>query len=77
MSMRILLIEDSMSLCEALYTVLQKEGYEVKIANDGESGLACAMTNIYDLIILDAMMPKRTGLKCLARCAPKDLARLS
>ncbi len=39
MSMRILLIEDSMSLCEALYTVLQKEGYEVKIANDGESGL--------------------------------------
>lgn len=73
MSMRILLIEDSMSLCEALYTVLQKEGYEVKIANDGESGLACAMTNIYDLIILDVMMPKKKGFEVLSEMRAKGL----
>ena len=73
MSMRILLIEDSMSLCEALYTVLQKEGYEVKIANDGESGLACAMTNIYDLIILDVMMPKKNGFEVLSEMRAKGL----
>ncbi len=35
--MRILLVEDSLSLCEVLKTVLQKEKYEVQIANDGES----------------------------------------
>lgn len=73
MSMRILLIEDSMSLCEALYTVLQKEGYEVKIANDGESGLDCAMTNIYDLIILDVMMPKKNGFEVLSEMRAKGL----
>lgn len=59
--MRILLVEDSLSLCEVLKTVLQKEKYEVQIANDGESGLELAMSDIFDLIILDVMMPKKNG----------------
>lgn len=63
--MRILLIEDSLSLCEVLKTILQKEKYEVQIANDGDTGLELALTNIFDLIILDIMMPKRNGFDVL------------
>lgn len=63
--MRILLVEDSLSLCEVLKTVLQKEKYEVRIANDGESGLELAMSDIFDLIILDVMMPKKNGFDVL------------
>lgn len=63
--MRILLVEDSMSLCDVLKTVLQKEKYEVQIANDGESGLNYALADIYDLIILDVMMPKKNGFDVL------------
>ena len=54
-----------MSLCEVLKTVLQKEKYEVQIANDGESGLELAMSDIFDLIILDVMMPKKNGFDVL------------
>ena len=60
-----LLVEDSLSLCEVLKTVLQKEKYEVQIANDGESGLELAMSDIFDLIILDVMMPKKNGFDVL------------
>lgn len=74
MAMRILLVEDSTSLCEALYTVLQKEGYEVRIANDGEQGCTYAMTNIYDLIILDVMMPKKNGFEMLSEIREKGLS---
>lgn len=74
MAMRILLVEDSTSLCEALYTVLQKEGYEVRIANDGEQGCTYAMTNIYDLIILDVMMPKKNGFEMLSEIRAKGLS---
>ncbi|MDE7079988.1 MAG: response regulator, partial [Clostridia bacterium] len=63
--MRILLVEDSLSLCEVLKTVLQKEKYEVQIANDGDSGLELALSNIFDLIILDVMMPKKNGFEVL------------
>lgn len=63
--MRILLVEDSLSLCEVLKTILHKEKYEVQIANDGDSGLELALTNIFDLIILDVMMPKKNGFDVL------------
>ncbi|MDE6614588.1 MAG: response regulator transcription factor, partial [Clostridia bacterium] len=63
--MRILLIEDSLSLCGVLKTVLQREKYEVQIANDGESGLQLALSSIYDLIIVDVMMPNKSGYAVL------------
>ncbi len=63
--MRILLVEDSISLSDALKTVLQREKYEVDVAFDGEMGLSMALENIYDLIILDVLMPKMNGFDVL------------
>lgn len=63
--MRILIIEDEMKLAEAIAFRLKKEHYIVDINNDGESGLDNALTNVYDLIILDVMLPKVNGFEIL------------
>ena len=63
--MRILLVEDSMSLSDALKTILTKEKYEVQVASEGETGLQLAMSNIFDCIILDVMLPKKNGFDIL------------
>ena len=59
--MRILLVEDSESLCEALTAVLEREKFEVQCVHNGEDGLEYGLTGIYDLILLDVMMPKKNG----------------
>ena len=61
MQYRILLIEDEPGLCLTLSDRLQKEGYVVEISNDGESGFNQAANQPYDLIILDLMLPKKSG----------------
>lgn len=63
--MRILIIEDEMKLAEAIAFRLKKEHYIVDINNDGETGLDNALTNVYDLIILDIMLPKVNGFEIL------------
>jgi two-component system response regulator ArlR len=63
--MRVLIVEDEIPLAEALGQILRKNNYTVDIANDGESGLDNALSNIYDLIILDIMLPKMDGLSIL------------
>lgn len=63
--MRILLVEDSISLSEALKSILQNEKYDVDTALDGELGLAMALENIYDIILLDVLMPKKNGFEVL------------
>ena len=60
--MRILLIEDEAGLIITLTDRLQSEGFEVKTATDGEIGLALALSENFDLIILDVMLPKKNGL---------------
>ena len=60
-----MLIENSLSLCNVLKNILHKERFDVQIAQDGESGLEFALTNNYDLIILDIMMPQRSGYEVL------------
>ena len=59
--MRVLIVEDEKDLANVLSEMLELEGYHTDIANDGEYGLDCAMTGIYDLIILDIMLPKLDG----------------
>lgn len=63
--MRILMIEDEKYIAEAIAQVLKKHHYTVDLAYDGEYGLDCAISNIYDIIILDIMLPKMDGISVL------------
>ncbi len=60
--MRILVVEDEEKLNKGLVQGLQKRGYAVDFAFDGEEGEKLALWNDYDAIVLDIMMPKRDGL---------------
>jgi two-component system alkaline phosphatase synthesis response regulator PhoP len=60
--MKILLVEDEAGLILTLTDRLRSEGFDVRSATDGERGLSCALTESFDLIILDVMLPKRNGL---------------
>lgn len=59
--MKILIIEDEKLLAEALKTLLEMKGFEVETVYDGEDGAAYAETGVYDLLIMDVMMPKLNG----------------
>ena len=63
--MRILVVEDEFSLADIIATKLRKEKYNVDISLDGEEGLDNALSGIYDLIILDIMLPKVSGIEIL------------
>lgn len=63
--MRILIIEDEFNLADVIATRLKKEKYAVDISCNGEEGLYNALTNIYDLIILDVMLPVKNGFEIL------------
>ena len=63
--MRILIIEDEYSLADAISEALMRENYVVDISYDGEEGLDKALCGIYDIIILDLMLPKVDGLEIL------------
>ncbi|MCM3038708.1 response regulator transcription factor [Paenibacillus motobuensis] len=63
--MRILIVEDEKHLAEAVAQVLKKNNYTVDLAHDGEYGLDCAISAIYDFIILDIMLPKIDGITIL------------
>lgn len=72
--MRILLVEDELPLAEALTQILRKTNYTVDAVNDGESGLDNALSNIYDLIILDIMLPKMDGINILKHIRKEGLS---
>ena len=61
MTQRILLVEDELGLVITLSDRLTSEGYTVETATDGETGLARATNERFDLIILDVMLPRRGG----------------
>ena len=63
--MKILIIEDEKALAEAIFETLKKENYDVSICNDGETGEYEALTGIYDLILLDIMLPGKNGFEIL------------
>ncbi|MGL6107058.1 response regulator transcription factor [Romboutsia sp.] len=63
--MKLLLVEDEKQLSEALTQILIKNNYSVDAVFNGEDGLEYALTDIYDAIILDIMLPKLNGLKIL------------
>ena len=59
--MKILLVEDEEGLIFTLTDRLRSEGFDVGSAKDGESGLAAAIADTFDLILLDVMLPKKNG----------------
>lgn len=63
--MRILIVEDEFNLADVIASQLKKEKYIVDIALDGEEGCYQSLTDIYDLIILDIMLPKIDGFTIL------------
>ncbi len=64
---RILLVDDDPEIVETIRFALESKGYHVLIARDGNQGLALADRENPDLVILDMMMPKRSGLLVLER----------
>lgn len=69
--MRILIIEDEQSIAELERDYLKISGFECDIAGDGEQGLALALANDYDLIILDLMLPGLDGFEVCRRIREK------
>ena len=63
--MKILIIEDEYNLADAISSMLKSKKYSVEIRTDGEKGLEEALTDIYDLIILDVMLPHKNGFEIL------------
>ncbi len=71
--MRILIVEDEFNLADVISSRLKKEKYAVDIFCDGEEGLESALTNIYDLIILDVMLPNINGFEILKKIREKNI----
>ena len=63
--MRVLLIEDTPRLAEAVAEILRKSGYGADIAHIGADGLAMALTGAYDAVLLDIMLPDMSGMDVL------------
>jgi DNA-binding response OmpR family regulator len=63
----ILLVDDDYEIVETMRTVLEGKGYRVIVARDGNSGLAVAERESPDLIVLDMMMPKKSGFLVLEK----------
>lgn len=63
--MKLLLVEDEKMLAEATAQILKKQGYSVDLAEEGEYGLDCLLSGVYDLAILDIMLPNKDGLTIL------------
>ncbi len=72
--MRILIVEDEIHLAEALTQILKKNNYTVDAVNDGKSGLDNALSDIYDLIILDIMLPEMDGITVLKNIRKEGLS---
>ncbi len=71
--MRILIVEDERSLAQIVANRLKKEKYSVDIVYDGEEGLYNALEGIYDLILLDIMLPGINGIDILKKIKEKHI----
>ncbi len=71
--MRILIVEDEKLLADSLQAMLEKKDFEVEVAYDGESGEEYALLGVYDLLILDVMMPKMNGYELARQVRAKRL----
>ena len=63
----VLLVDDDIDIVESMRTVLEAKGYRVMVARDGNAGLTVAEREAPDLIVLDMMMPKKSGFLVLEK----------
>lgn len=71
--MQVLIVEDDVRLAQALSRILQENGYGTDVVNDGAEGLAWGESSIYDVIILDVMLPKMDGFEVVANLRRKNV----
>lgn len=71
--MRILLVDDDKRFCEIVRRGLEESSYSVDCVHDGEEGINYAETGIYDLLVLDVMMPGKNGFEVLGRIRQKHI----
>jgi DNA-binding response OmpR family regulator len=72
--MKLLLVEDEKQLSEALQQILIKNKYSVDAVYNGEEGLLYALSDVYDVIILDIMLPKLSGIEILKSIRKKGIS---
>lgn len=65
--MRVLVVEDEVRLAATLQDLLELDGYTADVCHDGETGLDNALSDIYDVVILDVMLPRMDGFTVLRR----------
>jgi DNA-binding response OmpR family regulator len=71
--LRVLLVEDEAKLAAYVRRGLEREGYAVDVAGDGEHGLWLAKSGTYDVIVLDIMLPRRNGYEVCAELRRKEV----
>jgi two-component system, OmpR family, manganese sensing response regulator len=71
--MKILLVDDEAELTEPLKRILSQEGYEVDLAHDGAAGMELALGERYNLLILDWMLPQKSGLEICRELRLRDI----
>ncbi|HEX2729106.1 MAG TPA: response regulator, partial [Rubrobacteraceae bacterium] len=70
---RILIIEDEEKMARMLARVLREEGYVVETAGDGRNGLSRALDDSFDLLIVDWMLPERSGIQIVRGLRAADI----
>jgi DNA-binding response OmpR family regulator len=68
----ILIVEDEVEIGNILKMELEHEGYQVKIKNNGRDGLEMALSNMFDLILLDIMLPEMSGIEVLRKVRKRE-----
>lgn len=72
-TMKILIIEDEIAMAKAIAHILEKYGYETAMIHDGALGLYHALDPIYDLILLDIMLPNKNGIDILKEVRQQNI----
>ena len=72
--MRILIVEDEFNLADVIRKSLEKEKYVIDISDDGEDASYNIRSNIYDLVILDVMLPGMDGFEILKKMREEEIA---
>ena len=72
--MRVLVVEDEKKLAQFIRRALREDGYAVDLTHDGEEGAHLALTEEYDVVVLDLLLPRRDGLSILRDLRKKNVA---